>query len=202
MASASRTSSWMAFPAFSHNRAMRNCSCASLLMLVVVAALYAWRRPPLSAPAHPDERPRNAWRQYYARYAVLVLAFVVFDMEMAFMYPWAVAFKRLGLTALWRYDRFRRDLGCRSVVSLAHRGTRAGMTTSLLVFALLWLGIALVQIIDAFGEGRGLRTLLAPLHVIRACLATRYDVPKLGHPVFRGDEKDTGSPYDLHLRMS
>ena len=43
--------------------------------------------------------PRNAWRQYDLRFASLVLAFVVFDMEMAFMYPWAVAFRRVGLTA-------------------------------------------------------------------------------------------------------
>jgi NADH:ubiquinone oxidoreductase subunit 3 (subunit A) len=43
--------------------------------------------------------PRNGWRQYHARFALLVLAFVVFDMEMAFMYPWAVAFRKVGLTA-------------------------------------------------------------------------------------------------------
>lgn len=48
-------------------------------------------------PPHPEEHPRNAWRQYHARFALLVLAFVVFDMEMAFMYPWAVAFRSQGI---------------------------------------------------------------------------------------------------------
>lgn len=69
-----------------------------VFMLIVAAALYVRRPPPLAASPHPPEHPRNAWHQYYARYAVLILAFVVFDMEMAFMYPWAVAFKRTGLT--------------------------------------------------------------------------------------------------------
>lgn len=69
-----------------------------VLVLGIAALLLAVRRPALDAPPHPEEHPRNAWRQYYARYAVLILAFVVFDMEMTFMYPWAVAFKRAGLT--------------------------------------------------------------------------------------------------------
>lgn len=52
-----------------------------------------------ATPPHPEMDPRNAWRQYYARYAVLILAFVAFDMEMAYMYPWAVAFRSIGWTA-------------------------------------------------------------------------------------------------------
>ena len=64
-----------------------------LLVLVTI------RRFSGAAPPHPEMDPRNAWRQYYARYAVLVLAFVAFDMEMAYMYPWAVAFRSMGWTA-------------------------------------------------------------------------------------------------------
>jgi len=62
--------------------------------LVVVALIRKSFKQP---PPHPEEHPRNAWRQYHARYALLVLAFVVFDMEMAFMYPWAVAFRSQGI---------------------------------------------------------------------------------------------------------
>ena len=61
--------------------------------------LFAIRRFRGAAPPHPEMEPHNAWRQYYARYAVLVLAFVAFDMEMAYMYPWAVAFRSMGWTA-------------------------------------------------------------------------------------------------------
>jgi len=60
----------------------------------VVALISKLLKPP---PPHPEEHPRNAWRQYHARYALLVLAFVVFDMEMEFMYPWAVAFRSQGI---------------------------------------------------------------------------------------------------------
>lgn len=70
-----------------------------VLVLLVGGALILWRKPALRVPPHPEEHPRNTWRQYYARFALLVLAFVVFDMEMAFMYPWAVAFRRTGLAA-------------------------------------------------------------------------------------------------------
>jgi NADH:ubiquinone oxidoreductase subunit 3 (subunit A) len=64
---------------------------AALLVVALVSKLL------IPAPPHPEEHPRNAWRQYHARYALLVLAFVVFDMEMAFMYPWAVAFRSQGI---------------------------------------------------------------------------------------------------------
>ena len=67
---------------------------AVLGILITVALAGRWFR---AAPPHPEEHPRNAWRQYHARYALLVLAFVVFDMEMAFMYPWAVAFRSQGV---------------------------------------------------------------------------------------------------------
>ena len=44
--------------------------------------------------------PKPAWVRYHARYYGLALLFLAFDMEMAFMYPWAVVYRDLGLTAL------------------------------------------------------------------------------------------------------
>lgn len=41
----------------------------------------------------------KTWVQFRVRYAVLALLFVAFDMEMVYMFPWAVVFKRLGLVA-------------------------------------------------------------------------------------------------------
>ncbi len=41
----------------------------------------------------------DAWGQFNARYYVIALLFVVFDVEVVFLYPWAVAFRQLGLFA-------------------------------------------------------------------------------------------------------
>jgi NADH:ubiquinone oxidoreductase subunit 3 (subunit A) len=38
-----------------------------------------------------------AWRQFNVRYYLFALLFVLFDVEMAFLYPWAVAFRGAGL---------------------------------------------------------------------------------------------------------
>ena len=39
------------------------------------------------------------WSQSQIRYYVFALLFVIFDVETVFLYPWAVAFHRLGLLA-------------------------------------------------------------------------------------------------------
>jgi NADH:ubiquinone oxidoreductase subunit 3 (subunit A) len=42
----------------------------------------------------------HAWSRYHARYYAMALLFLAFDMEMVFMYPWAVVFVEEGTTAL------------------------------------------------------------------------------------------------------
>ncbi len=44
--------------------------------------------------------PKPAWVRYHAHYYGIALLFLAFDMEMAFMYPWAVVFQKVGLEAL------------------------------------------------------------------------------------------------------
>ncbi len=44
--------------------------------------------------------PQPAWVRYHVHYYGFALLFLAFDMEMAFMYPWAVVYRELGLTAL------------------------------------------------------------------------------------------------------
>lgn len=39
----------------------------------------------------------GAWIQFNIRYYMFALVFVIFDVETVFLYPWAVAFHRLGL---------------------------------------------------------------------------------------------------------
>ena len=41
----------------------------------------------------------GAWIQFNIRYYMFALAFVIFDVETVFLYPWAVAFSKLGLLA-------------------------------------------------------------------------------------------------------
>jgi NADH-quinone oxidoreductase subunit A len=42
----------------------------------------------------------HAWSRYHVRYYAMALLFLAFDMEMVFMYPWAVVFVEEGLVAL------------------------------------------------------------------------------------------------------
>ena len=42
----------------------------------------------------------HAWNRFHARYYAMALLFLAFDMEMVFMYPWAVVFVREGMVAL------------------------------------------------------------------------------------------------------
>lgn len=45
------------------------------------------------------ESKGDSWIQFKAQYYVYALIFVVFDIETIFIYPWAVAFKQMGLFA-------------------------------------------------------------------------------------------------------
>lgn len=42
----------------------------------------------------------DAWRQFNMHYYLFALLFVVFDVEAAFLYPWAVAYKSVGAYAV------------------------------------------------------------------------------------------------------
>ena len=46
------------------------------------------------------ESEGTAWGQFNARYYLFALAFVIFDVEVIFLYPWAVQHAELGLAAL------------------------------------------------------------------------------------------------------
>jgi NADH:ubiquinone oxidoreductase subunit 3 (subunit A) len=58
------------------------------------------RRPDNNAPPEYGGRTgHKTWVQFRIRYPILALLFVAFDMEMVYMFPWAVVFKRLGIVA-------------------------------------------------------------------------------------------------------
>jgi NADH-quinone oxidoreductase subunit A len=58
---------------------------------------------------HVGEQP--AWPRFHVRYYTFALLFIAFDMEMAYMYPWAVVFRDLGLFAYAEIGFFLTVLG-------------------------------------------------------------------------------------------
>lgn len=77
------------------------------LPLVVSQLLYRVQR----RPENPDpiknatyecgvESEGTAWGQFNARYYIFALGFVIFDVEVIFLYPWAVNHVELALSAL------------------------------------------------------------------------------------------------------
>lgn len=59
------------------------------------------REPGKDVPASAGVLSRDpVWVRYHARYYGYALLFLAFDMEMAYMYPWAVVYKQEGLVAL------------------------------------------------------------------------------------------------------
>jgi NADH-quinone oxidoreductase subunit A len=78
-------------------------------VVLFVAALHLIARgigasraePGKDVPFAAGERQRQpVWLRYHIRYYGLALLFLAFDMEMAYMYPWAVVYRELGLPAL------------------------------------------------------------------------------------------------------
>lgn len=46
-----------------------------------------------------EEPVGHSWIQFNIRYYIFALIFVVFDVEILYLFPWAVIFKQLGLIA-------------------------------------------------------------------------------------------------------
>ena len=46
------------------------------------------------------EEAQSVWVQFRVQYYIYALIFVVFDVEVVYLYPWAVAYNALGLFAL------------------------------------------------------------------------------------------------------
>ncbi len=86
-------------------------SFASVLVFMVVALLFVLISLLLSRLIRPEgklsaekflpyecgENPQgSAWIQFNIRFYVFALIFIIFDVEIIFLLPWAVVFKNLG----------------------------------------------------------------------------------------------------------
>lgn len=74
-----------------------------VLFLYFISSLLGKYRhePAKDVPVTAGQLSRDpVWVRYHPRYYGYALLFLAFDMEMAFMYPWAVVYKQEGFTAL------------------------------------------------------------------------------------------------------
>lgn len=87
---------------------------ASLIALIIAAVLFSAgailiakfvvKGTTNAAKGEPYEcgipSKGSPWKQFHVGYYLFALIFLVFDVELIFMYPWAAAVKKVGIIAL------------------------------------------------------------------------------------------------------
>ncbi len=72
------------------------------LLPIILARIVAPKKPnPIKTATYECgvETKGDSWVQFKVQYYVYALMFVIFDIEVIFIYPWAVAFKQMGFFA-------------------------------------------------------------------------------------------------------
>ena len=78
----------------------------AILFPIIALALAFVVRPKKPNPIKSStyecglETVGETWVQFRVQYYIYALVFVIFDVETVFLYPWAVAYNKLGLFAL------------------------------------------------------------------------------------------------------
>ena len=70
---------------------------------IILATFVAPKKPGVSKQAAYEcgiESTGDPWVQFRVQYYVYALLFVIFDVEVVFIYPWALVWKALGPVAL------------------------------------------------------------------------------------------------------
>ena len=81
------------------------CMAIALGVILVLAAVFA-------AVSNPDPEKVSAYEcgfnafddarmKFDVRFYLVAILFIIFDLEVAFLFPWAVAFKDVGLLGFW-----------------------------------------------------------------------------------------------------
>jgi NADH:ubiquinone oxidoreductase subunit 3 (subunit A) len=86
-------------------------AAATLGTMVMLAVARRWSPHASSAPQRVPvlggfEPQTHAWSRFHVRYYPMALLFIAFEMEMMFMYPWAVVFVEEGAKALVEMGMF------------------------------------------------------------------------------------------------
>ena len=72
------------------------------LLPIALAQFIAPKKPnPIKMASYECgvETKGDSWVQFKAQYYIYALIFVIFDIEIVFIYPWAVAYKQMGFFA-------------------------------------------------------------------------------------------------------
>ena len=75
-----------------------------MLALLVAPFIVAYRQPDpekLSAYECGFKAFDDARMKFDVRYYLVAILFIIFDLEVTFLFPWAVAFGRLGAFGFW-----------------------------------------------------------------------------------------------------
>ncbi|KZY52094.1 MULTISPECIES: NADH-quinone oxidoreductase subunit A [Sulfitobacter] len=88
----------------------------AIILIFAFSMLFtaALRASGTGPSTYPQKRPilggsdpeTHAWQRFHVRYYTMTLLFVAFEMEMMFMYPWAVVFVEEGPKALAEMGMF------------------------------------------------------------------------------------------------
>jgi NADH-quinone oxidoreductase subunit A len=77
----------------------------ALSTVIVLASLVAARQRPDSEKLSPYEcgfEPfADARSKFDVRFYLVAILFIIFDLEVAFLFPWAVSLGRLGMFGFW-----------------------------------------------------------------------------------------------------
>ena len=74
------------------------------LALLVVAFLVAYKRPDpekLSAYECGFNAFDDARMKFDVRFYLVAILFIIFDLEVSFLFPWAIVFREIGLFGFW-----------------------------------------------------------------------------------------------------
>ncbi len=74
------------------------------IALLVVPFIVAFRQPDpekLSAYECGFNAFDDARMKFDVRFYLVAILFIIFDLEVAFLFPWAVAFKQIGVVGFW-----------------------------------------------------------------------------------------------------
>ena len=100
------------------------------IILVAVRLIIQWLIAPSNKTKEKmetyecgEESEGSAWLQFNIRFYVIALIFLIFDVEVVFLFPWAVVFKEMGLLALIEMGIFLLIL----VVGLAYVWVKADL---------------------------------------------------------------------------
>ena len=77
------------------------------IVMVAIPLVISWLVAPSNKPKDKldtyecgEEAEGSAWLQFNIRFYIIALIFLIFDVEVVFLFPWAVVFKEMGLLAL------------------------------------------------------------------------------------------------------